>query len=58
MCVSVYVFELVSVCLTLPKRIRCPKLVGQVESENIQVRRNALDVLCDDMRNPEDVCGE
>ena len=36
---------------------KCPKLIEQVCSENPVTRRNALAVLCDEMRNPVSVQG-
>jgi len=38
-------------------RFKCPKLVEQVESEFLDVRRNALSALYEEFRNPEVVHG-
>lgn len=35
----------------------CPKLVGEVNSEDREVRVNALDVLCEELKNPLNVVG-
>ena len=36
---------------------KCPKLVGQVSGPDLQVRINALEVLCDEFQNPFSVEG-
>lgn len=36
---------------------KCPKLVEQVKSARLDVRQNALNVLCEEFRNPANIAG-